>query len=63
MNGQLFTQDFLTHGITETPVWEELTDAVLDGFIAELAAIYKPHRAGSTINEATTAPRTWSSPT
>ena len=54
MNGQLFTQDFLTHGITTTPVWEQLSDAVVDAFIADVAAIYAPHKVSSSINEAIT---------
>lgn len=32
MNGQLFTHDFLIHGIAQTPVWKALDDASFAGF-------------------------------
>lgn len=40
MLGQLFTQDFLTTGVRETPAWEQVSDADLDAFIADLQAVY-----------------------
>jgi hypothetical protein len=54
MNGQLFTQDFLLAGITQTPLWKELADERLDAFIRGLKDALKPYNAGSRPNEATT---------
>jgi Eco57I restriction-modification methylase len=54
MQGQLFTQDFLTRGITETPPWQELTDAAFGDFQASLQTIFTGFTAGSTNNEAQT---------
>ena len=51
MIGQLFTQDFLKTGIADTPVWQGITDAELDAFIADLKTIYAPYKAGSNLNE------------
>lgn len=51
MIGQLFTQDFLKTGIADTPVWQGITDTVLDAFIADLKTIYAPFKASSNLNE------------
>ncbi len=54
MEGKLFSQDFLLDGIRTTPVWEALSDAALDTFIADLQNIYAPLTASSQLNEANT---------
>ena len=54
MQGQLFTQDFLTRGITETPPHQELTDAAFNAFSSALHAIFQGLDGASTINEAQT---------
>lgn len=54
MQGQLFTQDFLTRGITETPPWQELTDASFGVFQASLQGIFAGFTGESTNNEAQT---------
>lgn len=54
MQGQLFTSDFLTDGIKDTPVWKQLDDAALDAFITHLRVIYDPFKADSHLNEAET---------
>lgn len=35
MIGQLFTQDFLSTGIRDTPVWQSVTHAGLDSFVGK----------------------------
>ena len=54
MQGQLFTQDFLTRGVRETPPYQTLDDAAFAAFKAALHAIFKGLDAASTINEAQT---------
>ena len=54
MQGQLFTQDFLTRGITETPPWQDLTEDKLADFTRALRAIFGGFGAASTLNEAQT---------
>ncbi len=54
MQGQLFTQDFLTRGVTETPPHQALSDAVFAGFSSALQSIFKGLDGASTINEAQT---------
>ena len=54
MDGKLFSQDFLVDGIKTTPVWEGLSDDVLDVFIDDLKHIYAPLTAASQLNEANT---------
>ena len=54
MQGQLFTQDFLSRGILETESWRSLTDAGLDAFIAALRQVYGSFTADSALNEAQT---------
>ena len=51
---ELFTQDFLAVGITETQAWRDVADAQLDAFVVALRRIYRPYRADSRPNEATT---------
>ena len=54
MQGQLFTQDFLTRGVTETPLHQALTDAAFAVFRNCLKNIFKGLDGASTINEAQT---------
>ena len=54
MQGQLFTQDFLRHGIQQTPPWQALEQTALDAFIARLRVIYEGFTAASVLNEAQT---------
>ena len=54
MQGQLFTQDFLTRGVTETPQHQELTDAAFASFRDTLLGIFKGFTGDSTNNEAQT---------
>ncbi len=54
MQGQLFTQDFLTRGVTETPLHQALTDAAFAVFRNSLKNIFKGLDGASTINEAQT---------
>ncbi|HEX7383657.1 MAG TPA: hypothetical protein VF291_05050, partial [Burkholderiaceae bacterium] len=54
MQGQLFTQDFLLHGIRETPPWQALEEADFAAFRAGLGAIYGALDAATTLNEAQT---------
>ncbi len=54
MQGQLFTQDFLTRGVLETPPFEALDDAAFAAFNAGLQSIYSGFSAQSTNNEAQT---------
>ena len=54
MQGQLFSQDFLTRGVTETPLHQALTDAAFAVFRNSLNNIFKGLDGASTINEAQT---------
>ena len=54
MQGQLFTQDFLTSGVKGTPPFEALNDAAFAAFSTGLQAIYSGFSAQSTHNEAQT---------
>ncbi|MDD2809656.1 hypothetical protein [Rhodoferax sp.] len=54
MQGQLFTQDFLTRGVLEAPPWQALTAAEDAAFESALRNIYEGLSAVSTINEAQT---------
>ena len=54
MQGQLFTQDFLLHGIRETEPYRALEDTVLAAFEAQLRAIFAGLDAASTLNDAQT---------
>ena len=54
MQGQLFSQAFLSQGITESPAWHDLAVSELDAFRTTLHAIYAHVDASSTLNEAVT---------
>ncbi len=54
MQGQLFTQDFLSRGICGTPPYERFEDQHLETFRAALVSIHDGLGAESTINEAQT---------
>ena len=54
MQRQLFTQDFLTRGVTETPPFQALTPAAFTAFCASLKSIFAGLDGASTINEAQT---------
>ncbi|MEI6737602.1 MAG: restriction endonuclease, partial [Pseudomonadota bacterium] len=54
MQGQLFTQDFLTRGILETPPHHDLTAAHFAAFRFELESIFKGFDGASNNNEAQT---------
>ncbi len=54
MQGQLFTQDFLLHGIRQTPPYQALADDAFKAFVAELHVIFSGLTAQSTLNEAQT---------
>ncbi len=56
MQGQLFSQDFLLRGISETPPWQALHDAPgrYADFCSVLQAVFKNCEAQTTLNEAQT---------
>ena len=54
MQGQLFTQDFLTRGVTETPPWQDLKEQQFAEFGQALRGIFSTLDAASTLNEAQT---------
>ena len=54
MQGQLFTYDFLTRGVLDTPAYQALNVPVFAAFEAALRSIYGQVDAASTINEAQT---------
>ena len=54
MQGQLFTQDFLLHGIRQTPPYQALEENAFQAFVTELRAIFGGLTAQSTLNEAQT---------
>lgn len=54
MQGQLFTQDFLSRGILDTPPYQAIVSGGFENFRAALAGIYAGYGAGSTLNEAQT---------
>ena len=54
MQGQLFTQDFLSRGIAQTPPWQDLSEAEFTGFTQALRGIFGGLNANSTLNEAQT---------
>ena len=49
MIGQLFTQDFLSTGIADTPVWSSITDTELDEFVNQTKTIYAQFKADSNL--------------
>ncbi|MFO1285814.1 MAG: hypothetical protein U1F49_04260 [Rubrivivax sp.] len=54
MQGQLFTQDFLRHGIRETAPYQALTEEAFAAFRTRLEGIFASLSAASTLNEAQT---------
>lgn len=54
MIGQLFTQDFLSAGIRDTPAWQSITDGELGDFECRIKTIYAPFKADSNLNEPAT---------
>lgn len=54
MQGQLFSQDFLQHGIRETAPYLALDEAAFRAFQGRLQAIFSGLDAASTLNEAQT---------
>ena len=54
MQGQLFSQDFLTRGVLDTPACQALDDAALGSFCAALRGVFAPFNGTSGINEAQT---------
>ncbi len=54
MQGQLFTQDFLRHGIRETPPYQALSDTAATAFEACLRAVFAGLAADTVMNEAQT---------
>ena len=51
MQGQLFTQDFLTRGVAETPPWQELTKSGFAAFTEAVRKVFAPLNAASILNE------------
>jgi hypothetical protein len=49
VSGQLFTQDFLSAGIADTPAWKSVTDAELDAFVAQIKTVYAPFKVLSRL--------------
>jgi len=54
MLGQLFSTNFLLHGIQETETWKGVPDAELNTFIVQLKAHYASFTADSAPNESQT---------
>lgn len=54
INGSLFTEDFLTEGITEYPEWEAITDEQIGSFKDDLRKIYDSFPVDGNPIEATT---------
>lgn len=54
MEGKLFSQDFLLHGITTTSAWESVSATQLDAFQQALSQLFAPLKADSVLNEANT---------
>ena len=54
MQGQLFSQDFLQHGIREMAPYLALDDAAFEAFERRLANIFGALKAAATLNEAQT---------
>ena len=54
INGSLFTEDFLTEGITEYPEWEAITDERIESFKDDLRKIYDSFPVDGNPIEATT---------
>ncbi len=54
MQGQLFTQEFLRHGVRETPPWQAVDEAALTRLRSALQLVFEPLGADSALNEAQT---------
>jgi hypothetical protein len=54
MQGQLFTQDFLLHGIRDTPPYQALEATQVSALETQLRAVFAGRTASSTLNEAQT---------
>ena len=54
MIGQLFTQDFLSTGIRDTPAWRAVTDAELEEFESKIKTVYAQFKTDSNLNEPVT---------
>jgi hypothetical protein len=54
MQGQLFTQDFLTRGVLDTPPYQSLGDSDFSAFKAALQGIFAGFSGASKPNEAQT---------
>ncbi|MCL2831452.1 MAG: Eco57I restriction-modification methylase domain-containing protein [Betaproteobacteria bacterium] len=54
MQGQLFSQDFLTRGVLETQPWQELDAAAFSVFKTALQGIFQGFDSSPAINEAQT---------
>jgi hypothetical protein len=54
VQGQLFSQDFLTRGVLETPPYKALSDAAFKNFKDALQAIFAPLGSASALSEADT---------
>jgi hypothetical protein len=54
MQGQLFTQDFLRHGIRETPPYQAFTEEAAADFEQRLRGIFAGLAADTVMNEAQT---------
>lgn len=54
MIGQLFTQDFLSAGIRDTPAWQSITVAELGDFESRIKVIYAQFKACTNLNEPVT---------
>jgi hypothetical protein len=54
VQGQLFTQDFLEQGITETEQWGSLDESSFKGFVDRLREAYRSFAGLRNPNEATT---------
>ena len=54
MQGQLFTQDFLLHGVRQTPPYQALEPAAFETFVGRLRAVFDGLSADSVLNEAQT---------
>ena len=54
MQGQLFTQDFLTRGVLDTPPCQGLSEVAFSTFCNALHGLFKGLDGASTLNEAQT---------
>ena len=52
--GSLFANDFMCESVVETPDWQALDDAALDGLETALRAIFEPVLIAGSPNESQT---------